>query len=309
MVTPRTRILHDSPHLEEMLASLDDALTVFADGNPDPLLALPAAISSLVEQLLAEGGKPITIRLELARLAVLSGYDWRGRLEASRASAETADDRLAALILLSTAHALRPDSPITQQFVSDELAESVTEPASPRILELAAECTTHLIDQGKTEAGEQLVSLVRGPHQGDSTQALIDRTNVATQRGTVGDVAGAVAELRKVIDDGIRLLGPDHPTTLGIRHNLAYWRGRAGDVAGAAAELDRLRQDYLRVLGPDHPETLIARHNLARWRGEAGDVSGAAAEFVYLLQDYLRVLGPDHPNTLIARHNLAHWRG
>ena len=307
-MTPRTRILHDSPHLEEMLGSLDDALILFANGNPEPLLALPAAISSLVEQLLAEGGKPITIRLELARLAVLSGYDWRGRLEASRASAETADDRLAALILLGTAHALRADSPVTQQFVLDELSDSVTEPASPRILELAAECTEYLIERGKAEAGEQLVQLVRGK-EADSAQARVERANLAVRRGLTGDLEGALAELQRLLDKGLPMLGPSHPNVLAVRHNLAYLRGEAGNVAWAVASYDRLLQDYLRVHGSDYPDTLTVRHNLLYLHGEAGDVTGAAAEFDLLLQDYLRVFGPDHPDTLTTRANLARWRG
>src|SRR6185312_9507510 len=156
-------LLGDSPQLGQMLSTLDDALGVLADGHPEPLLSQPAAVSSLIEHLLAEGVEVITIRLEIARLAVMSRYDWRGRLEACLPQTSAEDDRLAALILLGTAHALRADSPITHQFVTDELSQAVTSPASPRILELAAECATYLIDRGKAEAGEQLVRLIRRP--------------------------------------------------------------------------------------------------------------------------------------------------
>jgi len=310
ITTPRIRrLLPESAHLEPMLCSLDDALGVLAEGHPEPLLTQPAAISSLVEQLLAEGVELIAIRLEIARLAVLSGYDWRGRLEAILSTATAEDDRFAALILLGTAHAQLADSPVTQRFVFDQLSDAATAPASPRILELAAECATYLIDRRRTDASEQLVRLARGPQQGDSVQALVDRTNLASQQGRVGDVAGAVTELERLLHEALGMLASDHPTILAIQNNLAYWRGEAGDAAGAIAEFERLVRERLRVLGPDHPHTLTTRHNLAYWRGAFDDAAEAAAEFGQLLQDELRVLGPNHPHTLTTRHNLAHLRG
>ena len=124
-----------------------------------------------------------------------------------------------------------------------------------------------------------------------------------------GDAAGASAPIEELLDDFLRVLGPDHPHTLTTRANLACGQGEGGDAAGAAAALEELMTDQLRVLGPDHPDTLTARANLAYWQGEAGDAAGAAAAFEELLSDRLRVLGPDHPDTLRTRNHLAYWRG
>ncbi|MDI5968925.1 tetratricopeptide repeat protein [Streptomyces sp. SL13] len=130
-----------------------------------------------------------------------------------------------------------------------------------------------------------------------------------TSLGNAGQVTAARDHFHTLHTDLVRVLGPDHPDTLGTRHNLASWRGEAGDAAGAATAFAELLTDRLRVLGPDHPDTLTTRHNLASWRGEAGDAAGAATATAELLTDRLRVLGPDHPDTLATRHNLAYWRG
>jgi NB-ARC domain/Tetratricopeptide repeat len=136
---------------------------------------------------------------------------------------------------------------------------------------------------------------------------------VLFRAGLSAGEAGLADQARAYFDrlhtECLRVLGPDHPSTLAVRHNLASWRGQTGDAAGAAQAYAEVLTDRLRVLGPNHPDTLATRANLARWRGAAGDTAGAAQAFAHLLTDQLRVLGPDHPDTLAARHELAHWRG
>jgi hypothetical protein len=127
--------------------------------------------------------------------------------------------------------------------------------------------------------------------------------------GAAGDTAGAIALFDDLLQDQIRVLGPDAPATLTIRNNLAHWTGQAGDTAGAITLGRELIQDLIRVLGPDDPATLAARSNLAYCTGRAGDTAGAVALFGDLLQDLIRVLGPDAPATLAARNNLASLTG
>jgi len=47
-------------------------------------------------------------------------------------------------------------------------------------------------------------------------------------RGEAGDVAGAVAAYEEMLADCVRMLGSDHPQTIGAGGNLATWRERAG---------------------------------------------------------------------------------
>ncbi|MDQ1058404.1 hypothetical protein QFZ23_002305 [Arthrobacter globiformis] len=141
----------------------------------------------------------------------------------------------------------------------------------------------------------------------------LDRMNLqqalAAWTGEAGDTAGAIALFRELLQDQIRIQGPDNPATLVARNNLAYWTGEAGDPVGALALGRELLQDQIRILGPDNPDTLRTRSNLASWTGQAGDTAGALAFFRELLQDQIRILGPDNPDTLATRGNLAYWTG
>jgi hypothetical protein len=117
--------------------------------------------------------------------------------------------------------------------------------------------------------------------------------------------AQAIAVGEPLLDDAKRVLGPDHPSTLGSRGNLA----NAYQAAGRAAEAIPLHQQTLadreRVLGPDHPDTLSSRNNLAAAYVEAGRAAEAIQLHEQTLADREQVLGPDHPDTLSSRNNLA----
>ena len=115
----------------------------------------------------------------------------------------------------------------------------------------------------------------------------------------------AEAEFRKVLAARLRVLGPDHPDTLAIRHCIARQMAERGDHAAAEAEYRDVLTAELRVLGPDHPDTLAIRHCIARQMAERGDHAAAEAEYRDVLTAKLRVLGPDHQSTLATCHNIA----
>lgn len=49
------------------------------------------------------------------------------------------------------------------------------------------------------------------------------------RRGEAGDPTGATTTYAELLEDYLRVLGPDHPHTLITRNNLAHWRERAGE--------------------------------------------------------------------------------
>jgi NB-ARC domain-containing protein/tetratricopeptide repeat protein len=151
-----------------------------------------------------------------------------------------------------------------------------------------------------THTGETLLA---------STEANTVLFRAGRSLGETGQVAAARNYFQQLLEDMLRVLGPDHPDTLATRGNFASWTGQTGDAAGAAEALKQLLADQVRVLGPDHPHTLTTSNHLADWTGEAGDAAGAAEAFEHLLADHLRVHGPDHPHTLATRGNLASWTG
>jgi hypothetical protein len=72
------------------------------------------------------------------------------------------------------------------------------------------------------------------------------------------------------VSDDERVLGREHPLTLGARANIARWTGEAGDAAGVRDQLAALLPVRERVSGPEHPDTLTARAHLAYLTEEAG---------------------------------------
>ncbi len=102
-----------------------------------------------------------------------------------------------------------------------------------------------------------------------------------------------------------RVLGPDHPDTLGSRNNLATAYRAAGRAADAIRQHEQTLAALKRTLGPDHPDTLASRNNLALAYQAAGRAAGAIPLFEQTLADRERVLGPDHSSTLASRDNLA----
>ncbi|WP_350284071.1 tetratricopeptide repeat protein [Streptomyces graminofaciens] len=63
-----------------------------------------------------------------------------------------------------------------------------------------------------------------------SPRTTSTRHNLANWRGT-GDAKGAFQAFEMLVQQMVRVLGPDHPGTLATRHNLANWRGEAEDAA------------------------------------------------------------------------------
>ena len=114
---------------------------------------------------------------------------------------------------------------------------------------------------------------------------------------------------RRVLKGRVRVLGPEHPSTVVARQNLAYLTGATGDASAARDQFAALLPIVERVFGPEYPNTLSVRDNLARWTGEAGDAAAARDQLAALLPIEDRALGPEHPETLGARSNLARWTG
>lgn len=127
----------------------------------------------------------------------------------------------------------------------------------------------------------------------------------AVQQGKDGDWKGASDLLQKILDEQVRVLGPDHVDTLRTRQSYAHSLGGAGDAMTAAQMLRPLLADHLRLLGPDHEDTLRTRQFLAVNLGEAGYREEAVGMLRVLLADRGRVLGAEHPHTLRTRHLLA----
>lgn len=121
----------------------------------------------------------------------------------------------------------------------------------------------------------------------------------------------------QLLSDRVRVLGPDHPSTLATRGHLARARSEAGDDHAAVAELVSLLDDRIRVLGADDPAVLTTRHNLAAVLSPSttGDLhDGGSADkgrdrveqlIRENLTEHIRLRGSDDPDVLVAVGLLA----
>ncbi|MFI7134139.1 tetratricopeptide repeat protein [Nonomuraea sp. NPDC050153] len=80
----------------------------------------------------------------------------------------------------------------------------------------------------------------------------------------LADLSRAVPLLEVTLADFERVLGTNHPHTLGSRHNLADAYESVGDLRRAIPLYKATLADRERVLDGDHPDTLNSRDNLAR---------------------------------------------
>jgi hypothetical protein len=86
-----------------------------------------------------------------------------------------------------------------------------------------------------------------------------------------------------------RVLGRQHPDTLGTRVSRARWTGEAGDAAGARDQFAALLPTYERAFDPDYWNTLNVRKNLAFWTGCAGNPARARDQSAALVPVFERL--------------------
>jgi eukaryotic-like serine/threonine-protein kinase len=98
---------------------------------------------------------------------------------------------------------------------------------------------------------------------------------------------------REALDVERRVLGPEHPDTLGTMNNLANTLQAEGHYAEAEKLERETLDDRRKVLGPEHPRTLSATNNLANTLRLEGRYTEAEKLSRETLEAQRRVLGPD----------------
>lgn len=193
-------------------------------------------------------------------------------------------------------------------------AEPVGEPAGTKqpaklmaeILDLDGESTA------RESAFEELRSRIRARDEGTfwflgRLAAGEDGLDSWLARIGLGRMPNATAAA-ELLDESLRLRGPDDRDSLNARRHMARRRG-GGDAAGAAAALGTLLDDASRALGPEDPDTCATRVELFHFLREAGDMAAAATVAADIVADQRRTVGPDHRHTILYRHTLGFCLG
>ena len=138
---------------------------------------------------------------------------------------------------------------------------------------------------------------------GEDVTWLLD--TAASYLHTRGEPGPARPLFERALTDRRRMLGEDHPDTLGSANNLAFDLRALGEYERAR----QLDEDILirrrRVLGADHPDTLRSANNLAADLRALDEYERARRLDEDILTRSRQVLGEDHPDTLRSANNLA----
>jgi tetratricopeptide (TPR) repeat protein len=139
-------------------------------------------------------------------------------------------------------------------------------------------------------------------------QPLIEarlRETVGKSFEYLGDSNAAVAELEPARALYTRLLGPDHPDTLGCVTQLAINYLMQGRYPEAAKLHEEVLAIWRAKVGPDAPETLKNLNNLVRAYYELRRYDEAIRMHQEVLAQQKAKLGPGHRSTLRTMVNLA----
>jgi tetratricopeptide (TPR) repeat protein len=102
-----------------------------------------------------------------------------------------------------------------------------------------------------------------------------------------------------------KVLGEDHPDTLGSMHNLANALHQQGKWEDARRLYEEVLVRKRKVVGQHHPQALALMNDLASVLKAQGKLEEARRLFEEVLGRQRKVLGEDHPNTLASMNNLA----
>ena len=102
-----------------------------------------------------------------------------------------------------------------------------------------------------------------------------------------------------------RVLGNDHPDTLGSINNMGSLLRRQGKLDEAMLFYREALEGKRRVMGDDHPDTLISINNMGLLLYTMGKHAEAEPYYREALDGNRRVLGDDHPETLNSNNQMG----
>ncbi|HEX6158114.1 MAG TPA: tetratricopeptide repeat protein, partial [Burkholderiales bacterium] len=120
-----------------------------------------------------------------------------------------------------------------------------------------------------------------------------------------GDYAAAEGASLRLLQENIRVFGPDHPNVATALSLLGAAHLRQGKFNEAEGDFRRMLTIYEKRLGPDHEYTAAALNSLALVLEQLGDYKGAEALLRRSLAISEKRLGKNHPDTATTLSNLS----
>ena len=180
----------------------------------------------------------------------------------------------------------------------------------PAILDVRGALADTLRLQGKLAEAEkelqEVVALEKKATPGVTPrEALAHREGLAVIHSAEGRNDEALPELRAILEEATKALGPEDIDTLKTRNDIVITLQMNGRLVEATAEARQLQEICTRVLGPDHPDTFNTEMALVRCLDLRGQIEEAEKVARPLLETRRRVQGDSHPDTLNTWSTLA----
>ena len=135
-----------------------------------------------------------------------------------------------------------------------------------------------------------------------AARQLLDEAQAALQKG---DFPAAEAVSLRLLQENIRLFGPDHPNVATALSFLGSAHFRMGKFGEAEGDFRRMLTIYERRLGADHEDTAAALNSLALVLEKQGDNPGAETLLKRAVAILEKKFGRNNPNTATVLSNLA----
>ncbi|MGZ3480026.1 MAG: tetratricopeptide repeat protein [Myxococcaceae bacterium] len=120
-----------------------------------------------------------------------------------------------------------------------------------------------------------------------------------------GDLAGAEATYRKVLEINTALFGADHPEVALVRENLGNVFYRSGKYDETTRMLEAVLAVRRKSLGDDSEAVARTRANMGSVLKKAGNRTEAVRSYRAALETLARTLGPDHLDVAAVRAYLG----
>jgi len=248
-----------------------------------------------------------------------TSLDALGRLEPARVDAGRAlglvpaldDDHVEAVLTLAEVELsldLIDAAAGRAQRLRDALARTASSAERDRRLSTTLGFLARLREQqGQWREAEQLMRSAIGlthldpdhPDQG------VDQVNLGIILQSLARFDEAEQALRLGIAQHTRILGADHPLTLGARQELAVVLTQLRRLDEADSEYRAIIERFDHTLGSDHPQSALARHNFATTQYARGNYAQAEDLARQALTVAERTLPPTHERVVVARMVMA----
>ena len=189
--------------------------------------------------------------------------------------------------------------------IAEEDARNAYGESSPEHLDAMHRQTMALLENGETQAAEELADSVAAAESASDVQVVQAMLQRASAQRAGGDPEAAEATLSSTVLMARDRLGEESEHVAGARIALAMLLVELGRGDEALNHAESGHGVFLRSLGDRHPRTLNALSVVASVQHGFGNFSKAEALYRRALAGRISVLGATHARTLETSNNLA----